>query len=188
MRLCHSLATGTGTEGHPQPASGPPRASHSRCPCGACWAPGSVSPQCPRAACTAERPQRSSAGTLTRSRRRWLRTWAQREEWEGPRESQAQEKPRGGGSSRQAWANWVGIPAGRGLCGHRGAAAAHSSSRRRRDLGRGRQQIQASQDAPPQAESVLPLHSPDVVAVSAVGSLDRNSPWNLVPEFTTSLL
>lgn len=42
----------------------------------------------------------------------------------------------------------AGIPAGRGLCGHRGAAAAHSSSRRRRDLGRGRQQIRSAKMHP----------------------------------------
>lgn len=41
---------------------------------------------------------------------------------------------------------------------------------------------------PLQAESALPLLPPDVFSVSAVGSLDRSSPWNLVPEFTTSLL
>lgn len=54
-----------------------------------------------------------------------------------------------------------------GLCGHQGAASARSSGRRRRDLGRGGQRVQARRDAPLQAKPALALRPPDRVPVSA---------------------
>lgn len=159
-------------------------------PCGTRWAPGlcalhvPLSPGC---------LHKGTAPGVMGGHTAWVRRRAARDlgpkrgvrkaAWEG-RRWQVCEKPRGESLGRSRWGLYARLAVG--PCGHQGAAAAHSSGRRRRDLWGGAGSRSARSRTPPRAEAPPPPSRG--LPVSSLGSPDRSGPRDVAPAFTAPLL